>query len=566
MSTRKIGESRVLGSGRSLSPASSPQPKRTSSLLSPTASTTSLISSGSTAHTSPPDSQDLKSRVSLEHNGNGNVNTAAAASASSRLACPICNEEMRHLDDAHKNLEEVRQDEVKDWFRTQVIKARKFQPLAVLNQKLKGLDVFEANETGPPANVSPISSPSRVRSPEPPRPDPDDAVTKNHWQRFGPNDTCSEPMCGNSLNATNGKVSAARTGPGFLVQRFERDYTKSFAEIRKKNVDKTFLEVSRLEKRLSRLTQLLANPPEQTPSGGGLLWSLSTLKTQRKELEQVVCADPRTGCSSEVGFNVAAANTRKEKSDSHIDIDIRMCKECKHTAFSKKDFAAEVSKKPPDVRAYDNLTQFERGIRLLLPKFQHLLTALQDPDKPPTSSQLADASKVRKRLMDSFTQYNIAARRFRDLPTESETQKRLQKAVYNQATNFLHLHMLPLKSLPKVLKHASPNGVPSRMPHSRQNSALAAIKFNDAENASQVSSSSAISALEEEEKSLRERLIVLEEQKFFVGEMVADANKRRKLDEASALSQNLQDLSREIDQIQGQISGLDFEGAYAGNT
>lgn len=367
-------------------------------------------------------------------------------------------------------------------------------------------------------------------------------------------------------------------------------------------MDKTFLEVSRLEKRLSRLTQLLANPPEQTPSGGGLLWSLSTLKTQRKELEQsvvqweedakvarcpfcqqdfssytfrrhhcrtcgrVVCADPRTGCSSEVGFNVAAANTRKEKSDSHIDIDIRMCKECKHTAFSKKDFAAEVSKKPPDVRAYDNLTQFERGIRLLLPKFQHLLTALQDPDKPPTSSQLADASKVRKRLMDSFTQYNIAARRFRDLPTESETQKRLQKAVYNQATNFLHLHMLPLKSLPKVLKHASPNGVPSRMPHSRQNSALAAIKFNDAENASQVSSSSAISALEEEEKSLRERLIVLEEQKFFVGEMVADANKRRKLDEASALSQNLQDLSREIDQIQGQISGLDFEGAYAGNT
>ena len=369
--------------------------------------------------------------------------------------------------------------------------------------------------------------------------------------------------------------------------------------MRKKNVDKTFLEISRLEKRLSRLTQLLANPPE-TPASGGLLWSLSTPKTQRKELEQsvvtweedakvsrcpfcqqefssytfrrhhcrtcgrVVCSDPRTGCSTEVGFNVAAGNTRTEKNDVPIDIDIRMCRECKHTAFSKRDLAAELSKKPPDVRAYENLMQFERGIRLLLPRFQHLLTALQDPDKPPTPNQLADASKVRKRLMDSFTQYDVAARRIRDLPTESETQKKLQGAVYTQATGFLHLHMLPLKSLPKVLKHASPNGRPNT-PQSRANSSLAAIRLNEVDNASQISSSSAISAMEEEEKSLRERLIVLEEQKFFVSEMIADANRRRKFDEASALSQNQQDLSKEIDSIQGQIAGLDFAGAYTAN-
>ena len=386
-----------------------------------------------------------------------------------------------------------------------------------------------------------------------------------------------------------------------IIVGLERDHTKDFAAMRKSNVDKTFLEVSRLEKRLSRLTQLLANPPEQTPSSGGLLWSLSTPKTQRKELEQsvvtweedtkvlrcpfcqqefssytfrrhhcrtcgrVVCSDPRTGCSSEIGFNVKSNTNRMEKGDSLIDIDIRMCKDCKHTVFSKREFAEELAKEPPDVRTYGNLVEFERGIRLLLPKFQSLLTALQDPEKPPSPAQLADASKVRKRLMDSFTKYDVAARRIRDLPTDSETQKKLQKAVYNQATSFLHLHMLPLKSLPKVLKHASPDGGLSRAPHSRNNSSLAAIKLNDIENASQISSSTAISALEEEEKSLRDRLIVLEEQKFFVSEMVTDANKRRKFDEASALSQNLQDLTREIDHVQNQISGLDFAGAYAGN-
>ena len=120
--------------------------------------------------------------------------------------------------------------------------------------------------------------------------------------------------------------------------------------------------------------------------------------------------------------------------------------------------------------------------------------------------------------------------------------------------------MLPLKTLPKVLKHASPHGGANGS--SKPHGALATIKYNDIDSASQISSSSAVSALEEEEKSLRDRLIVLEEQKFFVGEMTADANKRRKFDEVSSLAQNMQDLTREIDQVQGQISQLDFASAY----
>ena len=73
----------------------------------------------------------------------------------------------------------------------------------------------------------------------------------------------------------------------------------------------------------------------------------------------------------------SAPNQNIEKGTEDIGIDVRMCKECKHTIFSEKDFAAELAHKPPDLRAYENLVQFERGIRLLLPKFQRLLTALQ---------------------------------------------------------------------------------------------------------------------------------------------------------------------------------------------
>lgn len=108
-----------------------------------------------------------------------------------------------------------------------------------------------------------------------------------------------------------------------------------------------------------------------------------------------MCGDPRTGCSSEVGLNVAASmfsfstytlyvpltcrgtDPLSEKAVGEIGLDIRMCKDCKNTVFGRKDFARELAQKPPDLKAYENLVEFERGIRLLMPKFQRLLVALQ---------------------------------------------------------------------------------------------------------------------------------------------------------------------------------------------
>lgn len=60
-----------------------------------------------------------------------------------------------------------------------------------------------------------------------------------------------------------------------------------------------------------------------------------------------------------------------------VNVDVRLCKECRATLFDRRDFEADIMRKPADLRVYDNLTQFERGIRLLMPRFQKLLTALQ---------------------------------------------------------------------------------------------------------------------------------------------------------------------------------------------
>lgn len=120
---------------------------------------------------------------------------------------------------------------------------------------------------------------------------------------------------------------------------------KEFAQARRKALDKSYLEASRLEKRLTKLTQLLADPDLQPEQGvTSYLWSFSSkTPNPQRALEQsvvdweddskvsqcpfcrqefstysfrrhhcricgrVVCADPLTQCSSQVALNVATS-------------------------------------------------------------------------------------------------------------------------------------------------------------------------------------------------------------------------------------------------------------------
>lgn len=88
-----------------------------------------------------------------------------------------------------------------------MVKAKKFQPLAVLNQKFKGLDVFESNEPSRPLTPAPNAT-----AVERATPDPDEVITRTHWQRHGPSDLCSDPACGRRLGTANGKVNCRKCG------------------------------------------------------------------------------------------------------------------------------------------------------------------------------------------------------------------------------------------------------------------------------------------------------------------------------------------------------------------
>lgn len=291
----------------------------------------------------------------------------------------------RHIDDNHQELAVEEQDEVKTWFDKQVLKAKRFQPLSLINQKLRGLDVFESNESIP---ILPPPSTAAGKLPLEVPIDPEELITRHHWQRSTNYDFCTDPTCGRGLGPLNGSINCRKCGRlfcgehtmyqmklsrsanhepvrGYWARVCETcyksregyndhngvliDHSNMFAQARRKKVERQNLEISRLEKRLTKLTRLLANPPEKlTQSNSSLLapvTSLSGQKNPRKLIEQsvvtweedstvskcpfcqqefgswtfrrhhcricgrVVCADLQTSCSSEIGLNIAGCKS-----------------------------------------------------------------------------------------------------------------------------------------------------------------------------------------------------------------------------------------------------------------
>lgn len=296
----------------------------------------------------------------------------------------------RHLDDMHQELPEETQDEVKTWFDKQVLKAKRFQPLSIINQKLRGLEVFESNESHimPTSTTAPFVGGSGSRTPDTPI-DPEELVTRKHWQRTTGHDICTDPPCGRRLGPLNGSVNCRSCGRLFCEEHtmyqmklarnakhdpvrgvwcrvcetcyksrdgyndhhgLLRDHTSEFVALRRKKVERQNLEIARLEKRLTKLTTLLAKPPDELPpTPGGSILSVTSLagqRNQRKLIEQsvvtweedakvlkcpfcqqefgswtfrrhhcricgrVVCADPQTGCSTEIPLTI---NRRKHQ-------------------------------------------------------------------------------------------------------------------------------------------------------------------------------------------------------------------------------------------------------------
>ena len=132
--------------------------------------------------------------------------------------------------------------------------------------------------------------------------------------------------------------------------------------------------------------------------------------------------------------------------------------------------------------------------------------------------------------MELFTQYDAQSKRILQFPAPSDTDKRVQSAINASAIQFLQTNLLPLQSIPRVLKP-------------KQKSPL--------------SVSNGISPAKE--KELKEKMMVLEEQKYLVENMIQQAQKGRRMEEVSALKENVNDLTIEIDKIKTELGDLFIE-------
>lgn len=208
------------------------------------------------------------------------------------------------------------------------------------------------------------------------------------------------------------------------------------------------------------------------------------------------------------------------------DRTIRFCRDC-HAVLLRISYRSASQAPQPLLVHYRALQQLQREINEALPEFHEMLLGLQKKDANATLASSmqdsralqADAAQARKELLVRFTRYDQLARKLRDLPPTvdrrtSQTQERLQRAIYTRATLFLQKNMFPLQSLPN----------------------LAAPRTERAPASSRPAESAASS----------NALAVLTEQEALLSAYLTEAVKARNLDDVQSLRTNRDEVRAEI--------------------
>ncbi|ANB14941.1 Pep7p [Sugiyamaella lignohabitans] len=359
------------------------------------------------------------------------------------------------------------------------------------------------------------------------------------------------------------------------------DLSAYFLQVRQKQVDINELEVNRLEKRLIRLIRALAD------LGEGLFTYTTSIR--RKSIEhhvavwqndkdvhncpicsqkfgyslrkhhcrvcgQVVCADLGTDCSRDVPISVLSnkLDNGTNQLPRRDDIGIRICRDCKRTIFAKRNFEAEGQADRPDMlKIYDSMAHIKHSIDISLPKFQDMLMKLNDPENPPPHQVLDEAATVRRKLLQSFSQYDSMARKVLTADALRETDKRLQKQIYQVAAQYLQENMLPLKALPRALKHNKAAAAAVASTEVSSSNSSISENMDPSSTSTPVPPTPLLS--DDEIQSYREQLIVMEEQKFMVENMISESKTHRRFNEVAPLEENLRDLEQEVSRIKSVL-------------
>ncbi|KAF8163182.1 FYVE zinc finger-domain-containing protein [Crassisporium funariophilum] len=261
---------------------------------------------------------------------------------------------------------------------------------------------------------------------------------------------------------------------------------------------------------------------------GQIICSLPIKHPQRKVLCSVLfVVDKRTRQIEEVGegvdygvrkrtmSNTSGPQARQEEEDKFLK-GVRICRECRPILLRQQQ-QQQAQIVPSFVKFYEDFINLETDIEESLPKFQELLLSLNHNDQP-----TKEASAARKRLLESFAQYDKLSKKIRTLPCPNgpgSSQDRVQMAIMTRASLFLQKYMFPLQVVPK-----SPSAVDGKGTQSTK-------------------------LLVDLDSALAQTLQPLLEQENLLMTFVEEAQAQRKFEDVKTLKVNLAEIRREIERL-----------------
>lgn len=300
-------------------------------------------------------------------------------------------------------------------------------------------------------------------------------------------------------------------------------------------------------------------------------------------------ADDQVKCSSlvvaddQTGTKIKDVPRWDEASSKHLDANgrtrgIRICRECKDTILHRQ-YMLDDGSLPAYVKLYEALISLQKEIEQSLPEFQEMILGLQkhdaaaalgtadqeeshDPLLQPVQNETLsiaaikaknrttlalqrDAAQARKQLLANFANYDLIAKKIRNLNDEGNASlARLKVAIWTQANTFLQANMFPLQNLPKLQSSSAANGKSVR--NGSNSASVRGHKHSTSETGS-------TSTTKEDPSAVREQMTVLQQQLTLVRQYAASASKARKFQDASSLNQSARELEVEIDRLQKQL-------------
>lgn len=267
----------------------------------------------------------------------------------------------------------------------------------------------------------------------------------------------------------------------------------------------------------------------------------------------VVCDFDDNSCSSQVPITVlqrtAADLPFKENSLKvpNFDVSLRLCSNCVHVIYIPRKFQTDVEGSISQISSkYENLYGVSMVILNILPDFQDLLQKVENSKlhaESPLADDIIKLTKIRKRLLRSFSNYNMLTKQLLSIEPRNNAEKRIQDSIRIVSASFISEKILPLKNIEHILN-----------PSKGSSSTIGSDGIPEIKKLSTLFNELSIKEI----KEYREELMVLKEQSFLLEKMISDTKKQRKFDEVTILTTNLREIIDKMEEIEKTLGDQSF--------